>query len=243
MEADIEAIDLIQPLRAARTRFPYVFYDDDDQHPADGAIQVTAEEIAKRLARYELVGKDTKRLKYHLKPTEVEKPSDKGLRKYPATQVVGEDGKLLEVPENSGVACHYHGGQLHSHSASIPPRRGRLRHSHASCVSPGAVPDNLTRWAAPTRPWCLLAREGGDYLSHRCAVVFVFAYTRLFGTVAKNLARRGRMGHGEPASFAAESLRRETQSAVFSTRPKFSMLTSACFAVVIVEARRSHVLI
>jgi len=186
LEADIEVIDLVQPLRAARSRFPYVFYNDDDEHPADGAIQVAAEEITKRLQRYELKGKDGKRLDLHLKPVEVQKPTNRGLLKFPATQVAMADEKPLVVPESSGSPVIIMGDSY----TRIPHR---YLEGGDGCAIPmhlayhlGVMPDNLIRMGSSDQAMRLLAREGGDYLGHRCAVVFVFAYTRLFGTVASN---------------------------------------------------------
>ena len=52
LQAGIEVVDL-QPALAARfDEFPNVFYDAEDGHPADGAIQIAAHEIAARLRRY-----------------------------------------------------------------------------------------------------------------------------------------------------------------------------------------------
>jgi hypothetical protein len=191
LDADIEVIDLIQPLRAARQRFPYVFYDDDDEHPADGGIQVAAEEISKRLARYDLTGQGTKPLHLHLEPAEVQKPTNRGPRTYPASRVCREDGTMVSIPENSGSPVIIMGDSY-----------VRIPHQYLAggdgCALPmhlahklGIVPDNLVRMGGSSQAMRLLAREGGNYLSNRRALVFVFAHTRLFGNVAKNMQYTG----------------------------------------------------
>ena len=53
LEADIEVIDVAPALRKAWETYPHVYYDGKDGHPADGAIQVAADQISNRLARYE----------------------------------------------------------------------------------------------------------------------------------------------------------------------------------------------
>ena len=186
MEADIEVIDLIQPLRAARDRFPFVFYDEDDQHPADGAIQVTAEEIAKRLERYDLLD-GVQPLNLQLKAAEVEKTSKRGTFKYPATRVVTADGKPLTVPENAGSPVIIMGDSYtripHEY---LPGGDGCALPMHLSHRF-GRMPDQLVRMGGSSQAMRLLAREGGDYLAQRRVLIFVFAHTRLFGNVAKNI--------------------------------------------------------
>lgn len=54
LDLDIEVLDLLPALVEGERRFPHVFYDARDAHPADGAIQITAEQIALRLRRYPL---------------------------------------------------------------------------------------------------------------------------------------------------------------------------------------------
>jgi hypothetical protein len=186
MEADIEVIDLIQPLRAARDRFPFVFYDEDDQHPADGAIQVTAEEIAKRLERYDLL-EGVQPLNLQLKRAEVEKTSKRGTFKYSATRVVTTDGKPLTVPENAGSPVIIMGDSYtripHEY---LPGGDGCALPMHLSHRL-GRMPDQLVRMGGSSQAMRLLAREGGDYLAQRRVLIFVFAHTRLFGNVAKNI--------------------------------------------------------
>jgi hypothetical protein len=189
LEADIEVIDLIQPLRAARNRFPFVFYDEIDQHPADGGIQVAAEEVARRLARYDL-NESAPDLKLQLKPVKVEKTSDRGTASYPATQVASEDGTSLEVPLNSGSPVIIMGDSY-----------TRIPHQYLpggnGCAIPmhlahrlGVLPDHLVRMGSSAQAMHLLAREGGNYLANRRVLVFIFANNRLFGTVARNVQHK-----------------------------------------------------
>ena len=53
LEADVEVVDLLDPLIDALPAHDHVFYDALDAHPADGAIQTIAAEVSKRLARYD----------------------------------------------------------------------------------------------------------------------------------------------------------------------------------------------
>ncbi len=181
LEADIEVIELIQPLRQARNRFPWVFYDNRDQHPADGAIQVAAEEIAKRLARYELKPKDGKPLKLKLRPAEIERDDDGPSARYPTTQVLTEDDRPLVMPENSGSPVIIMGDSYTMMPTSyLPGGAGAAIPMHIAHRI-GIVPDQLSSMGSSNKVMKLLAREGGNYLANRCAVVFVFSPQRMMG--------------------------------------------------------------
>ena len=53
LDADVEVIDFVPGYQKARDQHQWFFYDAEDFHPADGGIQVQAQEIATRLERYE----------------------------------------------------------------------------------------------------------------------------------------------------------------------------------------------
>ncbi len=54
LEAGIEVVDLRPALVRALDEFEHVYYDGQDGHPADGAVQVSAAVVAERLGRYGL---------------------------------------------------------------------------------------------------------------------------------------------------------------------------------------------
>ena len=183
LQADIEVIDLVPALRAERAHFPFLFYDYGDDHPADGAIQVAATEIAKRLQRYDL-REGAPPLDLHLEPAEVERNGGAGLMHYPATRVVTQDGKPLFTPDNSGSPVIIMGDSY----TRIPHR---YLAGGDGCAMPmhlaykiGILPDSLAQMGGSNQAMRLLAREGGNYLAHRRVLVFVFAHTRLFGALA-----------------------------------------------------------
>ena len=181
LEADIEVIELIQPLRQARDRFPWMFYDNRDQHPADGAIQVAAEEIANRLARYELKPKDGKPLKLKLRAAEIERADEGPNARYPTTQVLTEDDRPLVIPENSGSPVVIMGDSYTMMPTSdLPGGPGAAIPMHIAHRI-GIVPNQLSSMGSSDKVMKLLAREGGNYLANRCAVVFVFSPQRMMG--------------------------------------------------------------
>ncbi len=183
LEADIEMIDLIQPLRAARSRFPSIFYPEHDHHPADGAIQVAAEEIAKRLERYEFKKQPGfQPLQLSLKPVEIKKEQDdKTFLSYPATRVVTSDGEPLVTPSNSGSPVIIMGDSFTIVPVGYSPEGvGAALPMHIAYQS-GVLPNYLSNKGSSDKAMRMLAREGGDYLAHRAVLIFAFAPNRLFG--------------------------------------------------------------
>ena len=183
LEADVEVIDLVQPLRAGLARYPVVFHDTVDQHPCDGGVQVAADEIAKRLARYE-VEKPSPALKFNLKQVTY---SDND-RQYAATAVTTEKGEPLDVPENAGSPFIVMGDSFSRTPDYHPGGEGAAIPMHVA-YRLGVVPDYLGAMGNSDKVMRLLARQGGNYLANRKAVVFVFAPNRLFG--AESYSKRG----------------------------------------------------
>jgi hypothetical protein len=54
LQEGLEVIDLRPALTAGLDDYEHVFYDGDDNHPAEGALRIAARLAAERLARYEL---------------------------------------------------------------------------------------------------------------------------------------------------------------------------------------------
>ena len=76
-------------------------------------------------------------------------------------------------------------------------RRKTLRPMHQSAAVPmhlarliGEVPNQLSSLGSSDQAMHLLAREGSEFLVNRCALVFVFAPTKLDGDSGPPTARR-----------------------------------------------------
>ncbi len=185
LKAGVEVIDLTAALQENKDRHPWIFYDAADLHPAAGAIQIAAEHIAARLARYELHKRpEWPGIKYKLVPTQVTAREDSQLgevrpgAQYPAVQVIAEDGSMVEVVEHSRSPVLIIGDSFtvvpgpQVPSASIP---AHLAH-HL-----GEVPTQLVSLGGSEKAMRMLAREEGSYLAGRAAVVFIFSPSRLLG--------------------------------------------------------------
>ncbi|QIF02145.1 hypothetical protein [Roseimicrobium sp. ORNL1] len=172
LEHDIEVIDLVPALRAGLGAHPFVYYDNRDTHPADGGIQIAANEAAKVLADYDLLPAN-----HTLLPTEttefvIEKDMEyftKGAR-YPAHRVLfPADAKshravLLQGDSFLSVPTNYVA------NATIADHIGR----HL-----GYRPDKLVREAGANLILQDLARLPKSELEGRKVLFFVFGPTRL----------------------------------------------------------------
>ncbi len=183
LEADIEAVDLTKPLQAARSRFPFIFYPQEDHHPADGALQVAAEEIAKRLERYEFTKQPgSNPLKLDLEPFMFDKEDDGITVKFPATRVVNADTHLpLEIPDNTGSPIVIMGDSFTLVPLAYSSAAAGAALPMQVAYHSGVLPNYLSSKGSSDKAMHLLAREGGDYLAHRAVLIFAFAPNRLFG--------------------------------------------------------------
>lgn len=188
LDADIEVVDLVPALREARREFDWLFYDADDFHPADGAIQVAAREVARRLERYDFrsaagyVPLQSRLTAAEFTITDAAGGMKIGAR-YPATvvEMLGGGRVLRENKERNSPLV------LMGDSVTIvPPQFGDKAtiRAHLAHLT-GIVPDHLTSMGGSAQAMRHLAREGGHFLSDRAALVFVFAPTRLFGYLSK----------------------------------------------------------
>lgn len=182
LEADIEVVELIPALRAARQRFPWVFYDARDQHPADGGIQVAAEEIAKRVSRYDLTPQGgSAPLKLELRPAEITKEGFRGMSQYPATRVFKSDGEPLDIEADTGSPILIIGDSYTVMPAYYKPGGSNAGISfHLAQRLGGVVPDQLSRMGTTGNIMKMLAEQGGSFLAGRRVVVFIFSPNRLF---------------------------------------------------------------
>ncbi len=187
LEADVEVIDLVPALQAARARFPFIFYDHHDNHPACGGVEVGAEEIVRRLGRYDLaLPAGTPPSKLHLKPVILEKgvvideEKHEEIHHYPANSVVTEDGKPLDLPLNLASPMVIMGDSYTRTPEYLPNGMGAALPMHVA-YRLGVMPDVLESMGSSNKAMQLLAREGQNYLKGRRVLIFVFAPNRLFG--------------------------------------------------------------
>jgi hypothetical protein len=189
LEADIEVVDLVPLLQKNEARHPLLFYDAHDLHPADGAIQIAAEEIARRLMRYELMDRPGfLRENFQLKKVEFkinENLQDRGFpenARYHATQVYHESGSLVEIGAPSACPVVIMGDSFTTCPAPDVPGASLPAHLARHL---GQVPCQLLRLGSSHKTMRTLAKEGPQFFSGRCAVVFVFGPGRLFGNVSR----------------------------------------------------------
>lgn len=194
LERDIEVVDLVPALRAARGRFPLLFYDAHDNHPALGAIQVAAEQIAQRLERYELAARRSgasptfqTREAAWVASKEAEDLGFTPGRSYPCLQVLDAQGREIQITQDRDSAVVIMGDSYTVTpapmvtSAALPMHLARLL---------GEVPNQILSIGGSDQAMQLLAREGGDFFANRCALVFVFAPTKLDGEASAPSGKR-----------------------------------------------------
>jgi hypothetical protein len=187
LEADVEVIDLVPALKAARSRFSYIFYDHHDNHPASGGVEVGAEEIVRRLGRYDMkIPEGSSPIKLHIKPVILEKGviinehKDEETHHYPANSVVTEDGKPLDLPLNPASPMVIMGDSYTRTPEYLKNGLGAALPMHVAFRF-GVMPDVLESMGSSNKAMQLLAREGQNYLKGRRVLIFVFAPNRLFG--------------------------------------------------------------
>lgn len=188
LDADVEVIDFVPGYQKARDQHQWFFYDAEDFHPADGGIQVQAQEIAARLERYEF----RKWPSYvpmvsRTRPSEFVVPMDgSGMKKgarYPATAVDFFGGGIFKGREGelpSPIVLM--GDSVTLFPANHADEQNLRAHLARLC---GVKLEHLTSMGGSAQAGRLLAREGGDFLAERWVVVFAFAPTRLFGSLSK----------------------------------------------------------
>lgn len=188
LDADIEVADLVPALRQARSEFEWLFYDADDFHPADGAIQVAAREVARRLERYDfrnVSGYEPLQSRLTLDEFNITDPAG-GMKlgaEYPATVVEMLGGGRIV---REGKECNSPLVLMGDSVTIVPPQFGDKATIRAHLAHhTGVIPDHLTSMGGSAQAMRHLAREGGHFLADRTVLVFIFAPTRLFGYLSK----------------------------------------------------------
>lgn len=189
LEAGIEVVDLVPPLQRNESGHRLLYYDAHDLHPADGGIQIAAEEIARRLKRYaidrqpgfqaEKFAVETVTFNIHDDLKAKGFPQD-GV--YSATQVLHSNGRLVEIGDLSNSPVIVMGDSFTVCPAPEVPGASLPAHLARHL---GHVPCQLLTLGSSHKTMRTLAREGVKFFSNRCAVVFVFGPTRLFGNVSR----------------------------------------------------------
>ncbi len=179
LDAGVEVIDLQPALIEAWTRYPHVFYDAEDEHPADGAVQTIAEQTGRRLARYGLNRMTGDVLLMHVPYAIPEDPhyfSKFGSRSrltdaYVATAVLGRDGHPLPETEELGgqllLMCDSFGRVPRSYGVRYANLPYHLVH-HA-----GVFPRLLAIEAGAPQMVTHLARSAASELANVRVCVFV----------------------------------------------------------------------
>lgn len=190
LKADIEVLDLAPALTDAWESFPQVYYDGLDNHPADGAIQVAADQIARRLARYAIAPALDAcwflPVAFRMPEGYPLFPESAGVQaRYQATRVVDRhmkgirDGGVRESPflllsdSFGGVPADY-GVRNANLLAHLAARTGRYVH-HKQVG--GGAPQMLKH----------MAKDAAALLNGRRVCIFLFAEQYLFSHSTENL--------------------------------------------------------
>lgn len=176
LEHNIEVLDLAPALRAGLAKYPWIYFDNRDVHPADGGVQVAATEITKVLRDYGLGGDDVKPL-----PVEdtfmhitAETPGFTLGAKYPVTRVL--------FPETSSVPLDVQRRVIFQGDSFLHVPTHFVKHAtvadHVGRLV-GFEPETGLREAGANLVLQDLARYPKEKLEGRQVLVFVFGPTRL----------------------------------------------------------------
>lgn len=190
LERDIEVIDLTSAFQQNEDDHDYIYYDAPDLHPADGGIQIAAKKIAERLQRYEIEKRPTHPA-HRFKFEKIDFTVDGGGilsggfqpgSRYEATRVLFQDGSEIQAGEESACPVIIMGD-----SFTVVPAPGVTSASIPAHLAAhlGEVPCQLVSMGSSDKALRMLAREGGSFLADRCALVFVFSPSRLFGSISQ----------------------------------------------------------
>jgi hypothetical protein len=178
LEADVEVLELIPALRAARATTPDLFYPVHDGHPADSGLRAAAKAIATRLERYELltrpgfVPKKFGSAKVGFATNHREK--DAPMREYLATEITWADGSFIRDEDDDS---HTPVLVLGDSFTAVPKPYGARNASICYQLAPylGELPDLLASMGGAPQFLKVMAREGGSLFEGRCVAVFMFS--------------------------------------------------------------------
>lgn len=179
LEADVEIItDVIPAAKAQRLKFPlmYWYQDFNEIHPAEGIAWVIAEELAKRIGRYDLARSlPSTDLNLRAQPHDVFKWPEGNTRfsslqpaKYSA--VFKKDSKPLAIGQSHNSQVLLIGSSIISTPSLYPG--GSIPHYFAYMT--GIIPDILFRAGGDSMVLRNVAREGDSFLNNRVVCLFPF---------------------------------------------------------------------
>lgn len=177
LERDVEIINLAPALIEALGRFDYVFYDGPDPHPAQGAIQVAAQAIGRRLQRYPIVRRAREsggewerrdvRLRFEREFLDESAPD----HEYPGSQILKDGVPIAQYTEASPVIVmgdSFIGFKIASgvEGVDIP--------AHIAYET-RIVPTRLESWEGASQIMRRMARRGPDFLKGRRVCIFALS--------------------------------------------------------------------
>ena len=185
LKYDVEVVDLAPALREARDFRPWLYYDFDDHHPAQGGIELAAEVIAKRLQRYKFKpvykGLSRQLIEFEMPATYMKRFQMRGeVTSYPARQVVQSHGGFLPRSDKQSPVL------LIGDSFTRVPMLYGVGHAglrEQIAFESGIFPRSMSIYGSAARIMRNLRREGPDYLEGVKVCVFVFAQYPMFETV------------------------------------------------------------
>ena len=183
LEADVEIITNIVPrAKELRSKYPLMYYYQDfkEDHPAEGMSWVVADELAKRISRYERI-RNTTKAKFTLREASQARCNftlrwPEGNKKYNPAEYVrypvvyNTDGSMLTLKQGSTspvlvVGSSYIAAPELDKGGSVP---------HYLAYLTGIVPDIVLRSGADRAIPRTIAREGDEFLAKRSVCLFPF---------------------------------------------------------------------
>lgn len=183
LEADVEIIaDIIPKAKAARLRFPLMYWYQafEEDHPAEGMARVIAEEISKRVNRYEAVRSQPRKV-FSIKKVPTQggwlnfswpngNPKFNFEENVQISAVVDDQGKPVPLKQGTDSPILI----LGSSYISVPSMEQGSSIPHYFAYITGIVPDLVHRMEADFMMPRSIAHEGDDFLKNRSVCIFPF---------------------------------------------------------------------
>lgn len=183
LSADVEIVaDIIPKAKAARLRFPLMYWYQDflEDHPAEGITRVIAEELSKRVNRYELVRSHPKK-SFTLKKVPTQggwlnfnwpygNPNFSPTENVQLSGVVDDQGNPVQLKQGTDSPVLI----LGSSYISVPSFAQGSSIPHYFAYLTGIVPDLVHRMEADFMIPRSIAHEGDAFLMNRSVCIFPF---------------------------------------------------------------------
>lgn len=182
LKADVEVVNLSPLFRREGRSYPFLFYDCNDAHPADGAIELAARATARRLARYDFSsGAQSMRQAFTSRTIQFKMPSTRKIfpanSVYPATLVLGPGGAPVASSDfRSSVLV------IGDSFIGVPTAYGVRSADFLAHLAKetGFVPTRFEVGGGAPQIMHHLARKGRTFLQGRRVCVLVFSIGYLF---------------------------------------------------------------